>query len=198
VIHDQEIARLPHRMPQNDQENQANFIEIERLLNQRPSYVPWTLNYPSSFDFNDPCVTQTRITDLAGSAGKLKIVKEHDWTALTIDFHSSFQTTAQDSVFNFFAKVESGFIAPDPILIGVSYLKLVNSPLAGIHMGHSMTTGEITEVPYNISDAGPLRAGNYEITIYAERIAGAGNLRYNLYDYFWIRALEHPPAPRLV
>jgi hypothetical protein len=120
VIHDQEIARLPHRMPQNDQENQANFIEIERLLNQRPSYVPWTLNYPSSFDFNDPCVTQTRITDLAGSAGKLKIVKEHDWTALTIDFHSSFQTTAQDSVFNFFAKVESGFIAPDPILIGVS------------------------------------------------------------------------------
>lgn len=194
MIHDQEIARLPHRRPETTKEFQDNFIEIERLLNKRPSYIPWTLNYPSGFIFDDVCTTPTKI--VSGSDGVLKIVKEHDWTALTVDFHSSFQTRNADSVFDFYVQIFDGVGTVDLIPIGEAYLKVIPTNQS-IHVGHSMTSGEIRRLTFANGDEKPLRAGRYDISIWAQRSVGVDALRYNQYNYFWIRALEHPPAPRL-
>jgi hypothetical protein len=193
VIHDQEIARLPHRRPKTSKDFQDNFIEIERLLNKRLSYIPWTLSYPSGFTFNNVCTTATKIVN--GSDGILTIVKEHDWTALTVDFHSSFQTSIADSAFDFYVEISDNLGSVDLIPIGEAYLEVISAQ--SIDVGHSMTSGEVGNLTFSSGDVKPLRAGRYDISIWAQRNAGVGALRYNQYSYFWIRVLEHPPAPRL-
>jgi hypothetical protein len=200
MIHDQELVRLPHRVPETPGQHMANGIEIERKLNNQVSFIPWTFVVPSfTGGFAQACaaeqIVQNGATDI-----RYKFVKQQAWTALTIDLFISCYSAVANCAWDLYAvlnpyrpedQTQDLLLSTTGLLLGRVWTNGVNT----------RTHAAFSTGPQQVMDPSTgnfLRAGKYAIGLYAVRTTGAGNLQLDGNDGLRLRIYEHPPQPTIV